>query len=80
MHLLARHMEPLPIHEHHQAARGLPIRCGAAVPIEATTLALLVLQIPVDVVSLDRQRQADGDNSRNQSRSGKHVMLPTLGS
>ena len=55
-----------------------PIDRGEAILVIAAVAAPLVRQMRVDVVGLDRQRQAN-EGSGNEGKPDKHVTLPALG-
>jgi hypothetical protein len=73
-----RHIDPPLTHEHLQVAFDKPIDRGEAILVIAAVAAPLVRQMRVDVVGLDRQRQAN-EGSGNEGKPDKHVTLPALG-
>ena len=60
---LAWHVDPSLGHEHLHTVYGEPVRSKLAIPVIAAARTRLVFQMRVDVVGLERQRQADGENN-----------------
>jgi hypothetical protein len=60
---LAWHVDPSFGYEHLHTIYGESVRSKLAIPVIAAACTRLVLQMRVDVVGLERQRQADGENN-----------------
>ncbi len=59
----SRHLDPSLINKHLYAVSDEAKERGFAIPVIAAATASSVPQMRVDVVGLDRQRQADGEHN-----------------
>ena len=75
---MVRHLDPMPVHKHFQAAGGQPVGDWPAIMFIAAALAPSIYHQRVDVMGLGQHWQAEDEDSGN--KSGKHADAPELGS